>query len=103
MTLREARCQFTLSLATLIAWTSTRGYEVAIDQAKRCKDCPIGHEKSLHKIGLAVDLLLYRDGEYLTETSDYVELGEFWEELGYAWGGRWGDGDHFSLPWEGMK
>jgi hypothetical protein len=35
---------------------------------------------------------------YQTRTDDYKELGEYWESLDQdcKWGGRWGDGNHFS-------
>jgi len=45
---------------------------------------------------LAIDLNLFKDGEYLTDTEDHRFLGEFWESLGGTWGGRWDDGNHYS-------
>lgn len=74
------------------------------------KDPTTDHMKgSLHEIGLAADVLLYRNGIYLTRTEDYQVLGEQWEQLGHAlgldlaWGGRFAkpDGNHFSLRWAG--
>lgn len=64
---------------------------------------PKGIKNSIHRIGLAVDIALYRDGVYLTKSTDYEPLGVWWESIGGAWGGRWSDGNHFSLPYNGVK
>lgn len=113
MTLREARCQYTECLALLILRAREQGYEIALDEATEritAKDPTSDHMKgSLHELGLAADLLLYREGTYLTNTDDYKPLGEWWEALGVkrnlplAWGGRFKDGNHFSLGWGGKK
>jgi len=113
MTLREARCQFTECLAKLILYARSLGYEVAFDEVTERlteKDKTSDHMPgSLHHLGLAADLLLYLAGKYLTQTIDYQFLGEWWENLGkqlglpLAWGGRFKDGNHFSLAWEGKK
>jgi len=46
--------------------------------------------------GRAKDINLFKDGIYLIETKDHLPLGEYWESLGGTWGGRWGDGNHYS-------
>lgn len=103
MTLREARCLFTSMLPRLIDKAQELGFECAIDEATERltqKDPTSDHMKgSLHHLGLAVDLLLYKEGEYCTSTDDYLDLGEFWEGLatGCNWGGRFNDGNHFSF------
>lgn len=58
---------------------------------------------SLHKQRLAVDFNLFRDGQYLTGTEDHGPLGECWVSLGGSWGGRFKDGNHYSLEHEGRK
>lgn len=72
----------------------------------------IGIRTSLHRRGLAGDLLLYRRGAYLTQSEDYEELGVRWEgfsreydgeELEFAWGGRFQDGGHFSIVHGGRR
>jgi hypothetical protein len=65
-----------------------------------------GIANSLHIDGLAVDLLLFKDGKYLTQTEDYTPLGTYWESLHplCRWGGRFTsrpDGNHFSITWQG--
>ncbi len=63
--------------------------------------------RSVHKLSLAVDLLLFRPDaagrfKYQTKTPQYAELGAFWmalaEQTGWPlrWGGDWSDGNHFS-------
>ena len=55
--------------------------------------------RSNHKLKLAVDLNLFKEGKFLSSTEDHKELGEWWiqqHEL-CAWGGRGNDGNHYSL------
>lgn len=61
-----------------------------------------GHPKSGHKQRLAIDLNLFRDGTYLTQTEDHRPLGEWWESQGGTWGGRFNDGNHYSLEHDGV-
>lgn len=101
--LRPMQARFTSMLARLVLHAEGLGYEVVIDYVRRCRDCPVGIPASLHKKKLAADLNLFRDGQYLTKSEDYRPLGEYWEYLGGSWGGRFGDGNHFSVAWEGVK
>lgn len=113
MTLREARCAFSYRLALLILHAKDLGYEVAFDEVTERiteKDPTSDHMKnSVHHQGLAADLLLYWRGTYLTQSEDYKELGLYWERMGmklglpFRWGGNWGDGNHFSFEWQGIK
>lgn len=52
--------------------------------------------KSFHYKRLAIDLNLFKDGVWMTKTSDHEPFGKFWELLGGSWGGRFGDGNHYS-------
>ncbi len=99
MTLREARVCFTyLFSQRLIPKAIELGFECAFDEITQHQGK--GHkERSLHYSGCAGDLLLYdKKGNYLPLTESYKELGEYWEQQdSYCkWGGRWGDGNHFS-------
>ena len=87
--------------AQLILWAYSEGYEVTLGHTLRCQDCPVGKSNSLHKEKLAIDLNLFKDGRYLSATEDHKPLGEFWESLGGTWGGRFNDGNHYSLPMPG--
>jgi hypothetical protein len=100
MTLREARVQFTyLFSQKLISKALELGFDCAFDEITQHQNK--GHkEGSLHYSGCAGDLLLYdKNGTYLPFTESYQELGEYWETLNVSckWGGRWGDGNHFSF------
>ena len=113
MTLREARCIFTKHLAMLVLDIIEEGYEVAFDEVTEritAKDPTSDHmPNSLHHLGLAADLLLYRNGVYLSKSEEYTQFGERWEAFGkehnipLRWGGRFKDGNHFSLEWGGKK
>jgi hypothetical protein len=65
----------------------------------------IGIRDSLHCIGLAIDLVLFRKGKPLWASKHYRELGEYWESLHELcrWGGRFGDGMHFSFAHGGRQ
>jgi hypothetical protein len=103
-----------IDMALLILQAESLGYKVACDQVKRTQAeadanaaSGAGISNSLHLIGLAVDLLLYQAGRYLTASSDYKILGEWWESFGedHCWGGRFTkqDGNHFSISHNGVK
>jgi len=62
-----------------------------------------GESRSLHKIRLAEDINLFKAGKFLSATEDHLPLGQFWESIGGTWGGRFHDGNHYSLEHEGMK
>ena len=99
MTLREARIKFSYLLAEkLLPKMREFGYEYAFDEVTNHQGT--GHMKnSIHYEGCAGDVLLYKDGKYLVRTEDYRSSGEYWESLDpdCKWGGRWGDGNHFSF------
>jgi hypothetical protein len=87
-------------IAELILWLYAQGWEVTLGDAW-ARD---GHrENSLHYIRLAVDLNLFIDGEYQTTTAAHRPIGEQWELMGGSWGGRFGDGNHYSLEHEGRQ
>jgi hypothetical protein len=62
-------------------------------------------KNSLHYDGLAMDIDLFKDNVYLTMTEDHLPFGEFWESLhaDTRWGGRFKDGNHYSLTYQGKK
>lgn len=113
MTLRQKQVKFAQMVAALIARAFELGYEVTLGDAYRDprvhgevgESKGYGHPKSCHKIRLAIDLNLFREGVYLQGEKGYKELGEWWELQGGTWGGRFSQSDpnHYSLSWEGMK
>lgn len=64
-----------------------------------------GNSNSCHKIKLAIDLNLFKDGVFLKETKDHKKLGEYWESLHplCSWGGHFNDGNHYSLKHNGRR
>lgn len=102
---------FTRMVADLILFAYERGYELTLGDAYRDPRVfgPVGTRKhyssanSLHKERLAIDLNLFKDGKFLTSTEDHRELGEFWESIGGTWGGRFNDGNHYSVEHNGRK
>ena len=105
MTLGQKQRKFTRMIADLIVFAYDNGFELTFGDAYRDPRAPYGHTKSLHRARLAVDLNLFKDGNYLTRTDDHQLLGEFWESIGGTWGGRFSspDGNHYSLEHKGIR
>ena len=91
---RPAQSRFAKMVALLILYAYELGYEVSFGDAW----AKTGHKKdSFHYRRLAIDLNLFLDGDYLKKTEDHKVLGLFWESIGGSWGGRFNDGNHYSL------
>ena len=98
-------------VADLIIKAYELGYEVTLGDAYRDprlhgavgEKKGYGHSKSCHKIRLAIDLNLFKGNKFLSTSDDHKPLGEWWEAQGGTWGGRFNDGNHYSLEHEGMK
>ncbi len=95
MSLGQEQRDFTRAIAGLIIFAYEKGYEITLGDAWATD----GHsEGSFHYKRLAIDLNLFKDGKYLSETSDHAVLGEEWKRLGGTWGGDFKrkDGNHYS-------
>ena len=111
MSLGSKQRRFTKMIGLRIEYAYQNGYELTFGDAYRDPKVhgKVGEKKSysaassLHKQRLAVDFNLFRGGQYLTSTEDHRPLGEYWEALGGSWGGRFNDGNHYSLEHEGRK
>lgn len=110
MTLREKQSKFVKMVAKLIDFAYAQGYELTFGETYRTPEQAAlnaktgkGIAKSLHTLRLAIDLNLFKDGEYLTSSSAHLPLGLYWESLGGSWGGRFNDGNHYSLEHNGVK
>jgi hypothetical protein len=113
--LAEKRCRFTALIGKLIEHANALGFGVALDQVKRTQAeadanavSGAGITHSLHLLGLAADINLYRGALYLPSSADHLPLGTFWESLApdACWGGRFHerpDGNHYSLEHNGVK
>lgn len=112
MTLREKQSLFARLYGTLIAHIYEQGYECTLDWVYRPPEVAayyaslgIGIRSSLHTLKLAADVNLFRDGDWLRNTEDHKPIGEWWEQQHELcrWGGRFGDGNHYSLEHDGRK
>lgn len=115
MTLREKQSAFAILVAQLIQHAFGMGYAVTFgeayrspEEAARLAKLGKGITKSLHTQRLAIDLNLFKAGQYLSTTEAHRPLGEWWEaqstpEVTCAWGGRFSDGNHYSLAHGGRK
>lgn len=96
LTPRQQQSEFARMVALLIMYATQLGYEITFGDAW-ARD---GHKAgSFHYKRLAIDLNLFKDDRYLTETEDHILLGQFWKHIGGSWGGDFKnpDGNHYSL------
>ena len=136
MTLRDHQAIFSKNVGLLIGYIFSPGYEITLGEAYRTplqawvNDLPkgssivaetpsgvrvkwtekvggIGSTKSLHKLRLALDINLFKDGAYLTTEEHYKQFADYWKSLNplNAWGGDFAfkDFGHFSMEYMGMK
>ena len=96
---RQRQHQFVKMVEQLLHRAHLLGYEITFGDAYRDPRCPYGSLKSKHHQRLAIDLNLFKNGVWLTDTKDHEILGVFWESIGGTWGGRFGkpDGNHYEL------
>ncbi len=107
MTLGDKQRLFTRLVVILMQYAYLMGYEITFGDAYRDPRVHgefgtrvgYGQANSFHKKKLAIDLNLFKDGEYLSKTSDHEFLGTFWEGMheDCTWGGRFEDGNHYSF------
>jgi hypothetical protein len=96
MGLRQQQSIFARKIALLIAFAYDNGYEITFGDAWAHAADGRHRRGSFHYRRLAFDLNLFRQGNYLSSTESHRPLGEFWESIGGAWGGRFNDGNHYS-------
>jgi hypothetical protein len=109
MGLRDRQSYFAIAVAGLIQHIDSAGYSVTFGDAYRDPrlhgDFGIklgyGRQNSVHKLRMAIDLNLFKDGKYLSDTESHRQFGDWWEseykEFDARWGGRWNDGNHYSF------
>lgn len=113
MSLRAKQSRFARLIPRLIDKAHELGFEVTLGDVYRDPRVfgPLGqrrgygHASSAHKLRLAIDLNLFRDGAYLADSDAHRPLGEWWElqDPDARWGGRFRDGNHYSFEHEGVK
>ncbi len=127
MKLGSKRRIFTRHLADLLLYANGLGLGTALDAVLRKTG---GHRKSTHRVGLGADVNLYKPRplgsgwSYLTSTKAHEPLGLYWENksgwympngarvakrtagasfLEFCWGGRFNDGNHYSIKHAGVE
>ncbi len=116
MTLKEKQVEFARLIPRLIDKAFELGYTVTLgecwrspEEAARLAKLGLGIVGSLHTLKLAIDINLFRNGVYLTDNEAHRMLGTWWEaqsagkDFVTAWGGHWGDGNHYSIAHGGKK
>ena len=113
MSLRKTQSEFALMVGKLIIKAYELGFEITLGDAYRDPrvhgDMGVrksySHPKSAHKVRLAIDLNLFKDGEFCEGSGSHKELGEWWEKQHplARWGGRFNDGNHYSFEHNGVK
>lgn len=115
MTLGEKQRLFMRLMGEFLVWIyGQTGMEVVGGQLQRTQAeananaaSGAGIANSLHIKCLALDLMLFINGVYKTDSESYRPLGEKWKSMHplARWGGDFHkpDGDHFSLEHEGVR
>ena len=105
---------FTLHVAYLIQHIYAAGYACTFGDAYRDPrshgamglNLSYGRSQSAHKQRLAIDLNLFKDGEYLSTTEAHRQFGEYWKALHKRnrWGGDFNspDGNHYAKVYKGI-
>lgn len=66
----------------------------------------VGVKNSVHCLKLAQDLNLFKDGDLVPYPDQvYKDYGDWWKQQHplARYGGDWGDSDHFSFEYQGVK
>jgi len=114
MTLREKQSKFALCLGLLLLEVERRGFQVTIGDAYRDPrlhgelgvKLGYGAAKSCHKLRLAVDLNLFRDGKMLVGAEadkGHTILHNWWTANCGGAALIPGDANHYSFEHEGYR
>jgi hypothetical protein len=117
MMLSKLQRKFSVNINKLFTWILAQGYEFTIKECLRTPEQQAIYVKegksltshSMHLQGLAMDIILFIDGEFITDSAKYKPLGDYWVSLdpNNRWGGDFNkdniidkgfcDYDHFEL------
>ena len=100
MSLRNEQSKFVKMVALLILFAYERGYELTFGDAWSKPEYKAHKTNSNHYIRLAIDLNLFKDGEYLTGIVGHDVLHDFWDSIGGAERIK-GDMNHYSIAYKG--
>ena len=108
MTLLEKQMKFAELVTYFLYNLFELGYRVTFGEAWRTKEQQEIYVKkklsktmnSKHLERLAIDLNFFKDGKWLADRDELLEVGQIWKSMGEdcVWGGDWNwDGGHFQL------
>ena len=101
--LGDKRKKFSKMLGLLLHYADYLGFQYSLEQSKRCEDCPVGHPRSTHKVGLAQDINIFMpDGSLSTGDYGHVQLHDFWDFLGGSERIS-NDMNHYSIKHAGVR
>ncbi len=103
MMLGQKQKKFMRMQSVLLTYVHSLGYEVTQGRGHVPGAKVKSGKLSCHHYKLAVDLNLFKEGKYLTPTEAHRIFGIFWEAMGGTWGGRFNDGNHYSLEHNGVR
>jgi hypothetical protein len=115
MSLRDLQSEFVVAVAKLILFGDGQGYEWTFGEAWRTPEQAAlnaargtGIRASLHVDRLAIDLNLFRDNQFLSDSAAHAPLAKYWKTLHplARWGGDWKklkDGNHYSFEYQGRQ
>jgi hypothetical protein len=111
--LRKLQHDFARLVPRLLDKAHSLGYEITLGDVYRDPRShgelgvfkSYGHPRSAHKQRLAIDINLFKNGVYLDTTADHKVLGDWWKKQHpqARAGSDFGDGNHYSLEFEGVK
>lgn len=85
MKLGEKQECFARSLALLFLYIYSHGYAIRPKHLFRCQDCKVGSKNSVHKISLAIDIVITKNGDILTGKHKIFKMAhDYWETIGGA-------------------
>ena len=105
MKLGEKQEKFSRMIVLLMMHIHASGYGIRGGHWYRCSNCYVGSKNSNHKLKLAFDINLAKDGIYLdNEEAEEAHSGfhDFWDSIG---GSKRIEGDlnHYSLEHHGHR
>ena len=113
MSLRKKQSEFAKLVPRLIDKAYELGFELTLGDAYRDPRVhgSLGVKQSYssansnHKIRLAIDLNLFKDGRYITDSEGHAEIGAWWEtqHADARWGGRFQDPNHYEFRHDGAR
>jgi hypothetical protein len=114
ITLRQKQSLFVQLFGKLIEFAYANGYELTFGEAYRTPEQALlnarkglGIKNSVHTERCAVDVNLFKDGQYQAHAWQHKPLGDYWKTLhpDCRWGGDFKiqDGNHYSITPDGVR